>query len=257
MHLLKAFLQLQLFIANLQPVVQQCSDIGTDIKKVESWASIFERPEELGENVTFNYLMHKKMVKEEIAKEEADWASKSFFDAGKDIADLSVLLTAAPATQQEVAVVPENIDVHMVNYVLAGFIYGMTEENHLTEIEACYGGSKDITREITTAISEFKAGGWNNITQGVLNVLLAALQIPQELSACKLGDDITAIEEWAQVFTNKTKLISTVSKHYLFHKSEVQADLTKLEADYAAAEFFHTGEDIADLMTVLVGPIKK
>jgi len=36
-----------------------------------------------------------------------------------------------------------------------------------------------------------------------------------------MNTDLKAIEEWASIFTDKTKLISTVSKHYLFHKAEV------------------------------------
>lgn len=40
-----------------------------------------------------------------------------------------------------------------------------------------------------------------------------------------MQDDIQAIAAWAEVFTNKTELISTVTKHYLFHKKEVQGDI--------------------------------
>lgn len=257
MHLLKAVWQLQKFIFNLQPAVQQCKSIGPDLKTIESWASIFERPEELGETITVNYFKNKTTIKADLAQEEADWAAGSWFNAGKDMADLSIAVIGPAPTPTEEVTVPENIDVHMVNYVLAGFIYGMTTENHLTEIEACYAGSKDIDHEITTAVADFKAGGWNNITQGVLNVLLAALQLPQELHTCKqMSSDLAAIKDWASIFTNKTKLISTVSKHYLFHKAQVQGDLAQLKTDFAADEFFQTGEDVAELMTILVGPIQ-
>lgn len=161
-----------------------------------------------------------------------------------------------PAPTEVVAEVPANIDVHMVNYTLAGLIYGLTTENHLTEIEACYAGGSEMDKEIVSAIHDFKAGGWNNITQGVLEVLLATLQLPQELHTCKgMSADLKAIVEWASIVTDKTKLISTVSKHYLFHKKEVQDDIAQLKSDYAATEYFHGGEDIASLLTILIGPI--
>lgn len=47
-----------------------------------------------------------------------------------------------------------------------------------------------------------------------------------------MTDDITAIEQWAQIFKNPTELAATVSKHYLFHKNEIKADIASLESDW-------------------------
>ena len=126
----------------------------------------------------------------------------------------------------------------------------------MTAIEACYIGGREIDQEIMKAIGDFKAGGWNNITQGVLEVLLAALQLPQEFNTCKgMTADLKAIGEWASILTNKTELISTVTKHFLFHKKEAQADIAQLKSDFANDLFFKTGEDLASLSTLLIGPI--
>lgn len=81
-HLAKAFLQLQKFIFHLQADLAPCTEMSADIKTIESWASILERPEELGETLTFNYIMNRKTVNTEIAQEETDWSSASYFDAG-------------------------------------------------------------------------------------------------------------------------------------------------------------------------------
>jgi hypothetical protein len=149
------------------------------------------------------------------------------------------------------------IDVHMVNYILAGFIYGMTEQNHLTEIEACYAGGAEMDQEIKKAVVDFKAGGWNNIVQGCLEVLLVGFQMPQELNTCKgMSDELTAIESWASTFTDKSKLISTVTKHFLMHKKAVTGDIATLKTDFAAESYFKTGEDVATLATILIGPIE-
>lgn len=167
--------------------------------------------------------MNRKTLKDMASKEGEDWSTGAWFDAGDDMANMAVLLIGPAPTE---AVPAKNygltLDPHMVNYMLAGFIYGMTTQNHLTEIEACYAGGAEMDHELMAAIGDFKAGGWNNITQGVLEVLLIAFQMPQELHTCKnMQDDIQAITSWASVFTNKTELISTVTKHYLFHKKEV------------------------------------
>lgn len=68
-----------------------------------------------------------------------------------------------------------NMSVHAINYTLAGFIFGMTTTNHLTELEACYSGGMEMEQELEAAVGNFKAGGWDHITQGVLDVLLIGL----------------------------------------------------------------------------------
>ena len=199
----------------------------------------------------------RQTISDAVAKAETDWAAGNYFNAGVDLANVSVELIGPAPTEMVSDVVPASVDVHMVNYIIAGFIFGMTTQNHLTEIEACYTGGATMVQEIMTAIYDFKAGGWNYITQGVLNVLLAALQIPQELHTCKnMQEDLTAIKEWASVFTDKTKLISTVSKHYLLHKKQVTADINQLKADFASEKYFKTGEDLATLSIALLGPIQ-
>ena len=231
------------------------------IKEIESWASIFERPEDLGKAVTLNYFHNKDGIKADLAKEETDWAAGSYQNAGTDFADLALAVIGPIPTQIDVAdkhILPDiDISLHMVDHVLAGFIYGMTEQNHLTEIEACWTGGEDLEKEIMTAVHSFKAGGWDNITQGVLYVLLAGLQMPQELHTCKgMTDDINAIESWAANFSDKSKLVGKVTKHFIMHKKDVTADIATLKTEWAAKEYFAAGEEVATLASILIGPIQ-
>lgn len=71
-----------------------------------------------------------------------------------------------------------------------------------------------------------------------------------------MSDDVAAIESWAQIFTNPTELAKTLSKHYLFHKDQIKTDISALEADWDNAFYFKSGTDLADLMTLAVGPIE-
>ena len=81
---------------------------------------------------------------------------------------------------------------------LAGFMFGMTGDNNLTEIEACYQGGDLMVTEIKSGIADIKKGGWDNDTQAALQFGLAALQIPQALNTCEsMDEDIQAIEQWA------------------------------------------------------------
>lgn len=71
-----------------------------------------------------------------------------------------------------------------------------------------------------------------------------------------MDDEINDIEQWAQIFTDPTKLAATVSKHFLFHKTEIQGDISSLESDWDSKLYFKAGEDLADLMTLAIGPIE-
>ena len=61
----------------------------------------------------------------------------------------------------------------------------MTKDNNLVEIENCVNSVEDetpeIKQELLFAINDFKQGGWNHIVQGVIELLLVGLQIPQAI----------------------------------------------------------------------------
>ena len=43
---------------------------------------------------------------------------------------------------------------------IAGFIYGMTGDDHLTEIEACYDGGDTLMTDTQTAMTECESGDY-------------------------------------------------------------------------------------------------
>ena len=140
---------------------------------------------------------------------------------------------------------------------VAGFVFGMTADNHLTEVETCFTGGELMYHEVETGIADIKTGGWNEDVQAALEFGLVALQVPAALKTCKgMTDDVNAIEQWAAIFKNPTELAKTVSKHYLFHKTEIKADIASLESDWSAKMEFKAGKDLADLLTLAVGPIE-
>ena len=140
---------------------------------------------------------------------------------------------------------------------VAGFVFGMTADNHLTEVQACFTGGELMYHEVETGISRIHQGGWDNDVQAAFEFGLVALQVPQALHTCEsMGDDLSAIKSWASVFTNPQSLVAHVSKHYLLHKSEIKSDISALEADWNNKLYFKAGADLADLLTLAVGPIE-
>lgn len=56
------------------------------------------------------------------------------------------------------------VPLEAVPKFLAGFLFGMTTENHLQEIESCYTGGEIMYHEINWALEVIHKGGWDNIT---------------------------------------------------------------------------------------------
>ena len=125
-----------------------------------------------------------------------DWGAHNFFKAGEDLADLmtvaigpiettdaanrGIIDTAAEMTfyMGTIPAGADNLGVMGAVDFLAGFVYGMTGYNHLTEIQACYRGGELMAQEIETGIADIKKGGWNYDTQAAFEFALALLQIP-------------------------------------------------------------------------------
>lgn len=122
---------------------------------------------------------------------------------------------------------------------IAGFIYGMTGDNHLAEIEACYKGGEQIVTDSQTAIADFEAGDY---FKGITDAGKAWNEIGSAMSTCQgMDDDIAAIESWAQIFTHPTELSKTVAKHWLLHGNQIKGDIAKEEADWSAGDYFAAG----------------
>ena len=144
-------------------------------------------------------------------------------------------------------------DAESIPDFIAGFIYGMTGDNHLAEIEACYKGGEQIVTDSQTAIADFEAG---NYFKGITDAGKAWNEIGSAMSTCQgMDDDIAAIESWAQIFTHPTELSKTVAKHWLLHGNQIKGDIANEEADWSAGDYFAAGQDTAAALTLAVGPI--
>ena len=134
--------------------------------------------------------------------------------------------------------------------LVAGFMYGMTQENKLLEIEACYKGTESMVPEVEFAIAAFKEGGWDPIMQGILELGMVVAQIPIVLKGCEsMSEDLKAIEQWGLQFAHPGDLSKQVAKHYALHRKAISADIADIKTHWAAHEFFKTGKCIA------IGPI--
>ena len=75
-------------------------------------------------------------MKADIAEVKSEWAADQFFKAGVTSADI-VVKTVGPIKPIAVAN-PLKLDPMALPDFIAGFVYGMTGDNDLVEIEACF-----------------------------------------------------------------------------------------------------------------------
>lgn len=248
-----ALTELVTVYGQLSSDLADCKAVTTDVAAIKDWATMFSDKTTLIATVSKNFLLHRKAITADIQAEKEEWAAGQYYQAGLTAADAATL-AFGPIEKAQSSLA---IDVMAIPDFVAGFIYGMTGDNDLTEIEACFQGTQEMYNEITTGIADIEKGGWDNITQGVLYFAIALLEIPDALKTCEnMDEDITAIEQWFSVFKDPSSLAADVSKALLFHKNQVMADASAIEADWEATNYFQSGVDLADLMTLVLGPIE-
>ena len=152
--------------------------------------------------------------------------------------------------------VPSEVGLPPLNMVpdfTAGLIFGFTGDNHLDELRTCMTDADVLVKDAEKALADIKAG---HVIQGVEDMGDIIWALPDAVSGCSdLDDDMDAILAWADIFKHPTQLAKTVAKNWLFHGAEAKADLAQQEADWAAQDYFAAGEDAADVLVDILGPI--
>ena len=136
----------------------------------------------------------------------------------------------------------------------AGLIYGMVNENHLSEIELCAKDGWGEIQEVGTIIGDLEKG---DIQAASADLVKFADDLKIVLADCEgMQDDIKAITDWAGHFSSKDKLIAIVSKNLLLHHRKIKNDIAEAKTEWAAGTYFKTGQTAADLAYYAIGPIE-
>jgi hypothetical protein len=150
-------------------------------------------------------------------------------------------LVAATATALNAKAVPDYI---------AGWVYGMTGDNHLTELESCFNSSHDLAEEAHSALADIKSGDW---FKGIAAVRKIVNEFPTTVTTCKnMDDDLARIQAWANIFTEPEHLFKEASKNYLLHRKTIHDDIASEQAHWAAGQYFNAGIDTALALTEIL-----
>lgn len=117
------------------------------------------------------------------------------------------------------------IDPLSVPDFIAGFMFGLTGDNHLAEIEKCYSGGSTLVDDAQAALTDIKSGKFINGIQDFGKIIW---DLPDALADCQnVQSDLQKIEDWAGVFRDPLALTKEVSKNWLFHGVKVKEDIAK------------------------------
>ena len=227
-----------------------CESMGDEIKALESWVTIFASPSTLAETVTKHMLLHRKEIMTDLHTVETDWNAQEYFQSGKAAGDL-LTIAIGPV---EVPQANYALDLLMLPELVAGFVYGMVGDNHLTEMETCYQSGSELYGFLHTALQDVEQfhlfAAIEEFEKFVYHFQLDAAPCTQ------MQDDLAAIDTWALQFKQPKALLPTLTKHYLLHKRAITNDIAAFKADWASKAYFAAGRAVADTLTVLVGPIE-
>jgi len=154
-----ALAEIKEIVSQLSDDLSDCKAMSTDVSAIKSWVSKFNSKSSLIAHVTKNFLFHKKAITADFAAEKAELNAGQYYAAGMTLADAATL-ALGPIEKKSTVGFPA---VAIPDFV-AGFIYGMTGDNDLTEITDCFHGSQSLYNEINNGINDIEKGGWDNIT---------------------------------------------------------------------------------------------
>lgn len=187
----------------------------------------------------------------------ADLASEDYFQAGEVIADLLLIELGdiqAPVTNQAVRY---QFGFDDTANLIAGLIFGLVGDNYLPEIETCMGNISNLQKDISTAVADFNVGSYQSVLDGLYFVGLALQELPQDFTNCSSGlqDDLARIGDWAEIFIEPVQLAEDVSHNIITNPIKADRDLKRAEKDWNKPDYYKFGEDVADILTLAVGPV--
>lgn len=232
--------------------VCQISAMADDLHAVEAWGDIFVHPEKLVEDVTKNYILHKIGISRDIKHEKEDWALGEYFKAGEETADIITKLVG-PVYPKSANALP-GFHLMEVPDFIAGFLYGWTGDNNLTEVEACYNSDLPIFEDLKTSVDELFHG---HVIKAAEKFEKAVFNLQIAMEPCQnMSNDIHALKAWSQEFKEPAHLVEVVGLHWELHKHKIESDLADVKADFALGEYFKAGESAADAFTLLFGKVE-
>jgi len=237
-------------IRDLPADVAQCKSCTGNIDAIKQWAQIFKHPLDLVKVMIPNVMANESQIFGDIKDISAQWSNAQFEQVGKDVADI---LTAAigpiPTSGLPYTVTAASTDyIHLVE----GLLYGFVQDENLKNIDTCITDAQNLEAMVKVAISDFQEGGLQSYIKAVKEIHAIIEDVPADIQDCKnVSADISALEQWAKGFNART-----VASNAFKHVSEISQDVSVMNTDIKNGDYFKAGQDIADIVALVAGPVE-
>ncbi len=151
---IRGFAEIGIVINEFPKALTSCKNMDDDIAAIESWATIFTEPEKLAKTLSKNWLLHRRTIKEDLSNESNDWATGQYFQAGVDTA---MALTEAVGPIETQTNEAATNDLKTIPEFVAGFIYGVTGDLQLDQLETCMTSASDLEQYVAAMLGDLKS----------------------------------------------------------------------------------------------------
>ena len=136
---------------------------------------------------------------------------------------------------------------------VAGLIYGFTGDNQLDEIQTCIQGGATLEADAQKLVADLTAHSTFHAARDGKKLMN---DFNEALANCQgMDEDLARINAWADIFTDPLRLSATLSKNWLVHAYGVGRKVQAEVDDWADFRYFEAGEDTADALVLLLGPV--
>jgi hypothetical protein len=141
--------------------------------------------------------------------------------------------------------------VDVIN-TLGGFSAGISREDNLTDVKTCIADIESVKSEITNAVSDIKAGGFEEYLAALKEFGDIAMKIPTDIKDCEIVmTDISRVQEWSSLFMTPFKLYEKITKNYLVKLAPICTDMEDAIKAYDTSDFYTFGYKFGDALFVV------
>ena len=70
-----------------------------------------------------------------------------------------------------------------------------------------------------------------------------------------MESDIKRIESWAKIFDSPVELVTKLFTNVVSNFSDIADEATKAAREFETADYYHSGDDLAEIMVLSLGPV--
>ena len=165
---------------------------------------------------------------------------------------MKVLSTIAAFTASQYA-----IEVNQVEELLGGMIYGLIQKDDLHYIETCMDDTDKVVKEVNEAITDIMKEDVTDIINGVKVLATLAGELPDDFKNCEdMQKDADKLAAWVEGLVKDPAALATlVATNVIKNFSKILDDINKTSSDMASNDYYTAGEDIADVITQVIGTV--